>query len=68
MMHLVTIHWHRRVAEPGRPDSGSTRYALAARYPAGARNKAVRKFNRHYGMHLAIRHIEQTTIQAQAQH
>jgi hypothetical protein len=54
MLFLIDIQWHRRKAESDRAKSGKATYAENARSLAAAKNKAVRKFNRHFGMHLAI--------------
>jgi hypothetical protein len=60
MLHLINIHWRRRKPEDGRPTTGHSTYAERGRYFTAARNKAVRKFNRHYGAHLAIERVEET--------
>lgn len=54
MLYLINIHRTRRKAEAGRPSKGRATYPEQARSFNAARNKAVRKFNRHFGMHLAI--------------
>lgn len=54
MLYLINIHWTRRKAEEGRPHKGRATYPEQARTLTAARNKAVRKFNRHFGMHLSI--------------
>jgi hypothetical protein len=57
MLYLIEIHWTRRSPELGRPDSGRATYAEFAKTFTAARNKAVRKFNRHLGMHLSIQRV-----------
>jgi hypothetical protein len=57
MLYLINIHWTRRKAEEGRPHKGRATYPENARTFNAAKNKAVRKFNRHFGMHLAIDHV-----------
>lgn len=54
MLYLINIRWSRRIAEAGRPSKGHYTYPENARTLNAAKNKAVRKFNRHFGMHLAI--------------
>lgn len=54
MLYLINIQWHRRKAEEGRPQKGRATYPENARTLQAAKSKAVRKFNRHFGMHLAI--------------
>ncbi len=57
MLHLIDIHWNRRVPQAGKAASGFSTYAEASRYLSGAKAKAVRKFNRHFGMHLSIERV-----------
>lgn len=54
MLFLIDIHWQRRSPEPEREDSGISTYAMAGRSFAAAKSKAIRKFNRHFGLHLSI--------------
>lgn len=54
MLYLINIHWTRRKAEEGRPSKGRATYPENARTLNAAKTKAVRKFNRHYGMLLTI--------------
>lgn len=58
MLHLINIHWTRRTPREDKPSKGHSTYAERARTFNAAKSKAVRKFNRHYGLHLAI---EKTT-------
>lgn len=59
MLYLINIHWRRRQPEDGRPDTGRSTYTERGKYFATARNRAVRKFNRHFGTHLAIEKVEE---------
>jgi hypothetical protein len=54
MLYLIDIHWQRRKPEADRPQTGSSTYAMAGRTFNIAKGKAIKKFNRHFGMHLAI--------------
>ena len=54
MLYLINIHWTRRKAEEGRTQKGHSTYAEEARNLQAAKGKAIRKFNRHFGLHLAI--------------
>jgi hypothetical protein len=54
MLYLINIHWHRRQAEEGRAQKGRATYPINARNLQAAKGKAIRNFNRHLGMHLAI--------------
>jgi hypothetical protein len=57
MLYLIDIHWQRRSPEEGRPQTGYSTYSMAGRTYTVAKGKAVRKFNRHFGMHLAINKV-----------
>ena len=54
MLFIINITWHRRTPEAGRPQTGRATYAMTGRTFNAAKAKAVRKFNRHFGMHLAV--------------
>jgi hypothetical protein len=54
MLFLIDIHWQRRAKESDRPQSGIETYAIAGRTFNAAKSKAIRKFNRHFGMFLSI--------------
>jgi hypothetical protein len=54
MLYLININWTRRQPEEGRPSKGRVTFPEQGRTLTTAKNKAVRKFNRHFGMHLAI--------------
>jgi hypothetical protein len=54
MLYLINIHWKRRQPQEGRSNKGRATYPENARTFNAAKAKAVRKFNRHFGMHLAI--------------
>lgn len=53
-LYIIDIHWQRRAPEEGRAQTGFSTYAMAGRSFSVAKGKAVRKFNRHFGMHLSI--------------
>jgi hypothetical protein len=57
MLYLINIHWTRRKAEEGRPHKGRATYPENARTFQAAKNKAVKKFNRRFGLHLAIEQV-----------
>lgn len=56
-MFLINIYWRRRKPEEGRPTTGHSTYAERGRSFNAARSKAVKKFNRHFGTHLAIENV-----------
>ena len=58
MLYLINIHWRRRSPHPEKPATGKSTYPENARTLTAAKNKAIKKFNRHLGTHLAI---EKTT-------
>ena len=53
-LYLIDIHWQRRTPEAERPQSGIAQYAESGRSFNTAKGKAIRKFNRHIGLHLRI--------------
>ena len=59
MLYLIDIHWHRRQAEQGRSNKGRATYPMNARNLQAAKNKAIRNFNRHLGLHLAIDEVSE---------
>lgn len=61
MMFLIRVHWTRRVRDPEQDDEGTTTYAEFAPTATAATTKAVKKFNRHYGLHRAITSTTQET-------
>lgn len=58
MLYLLNIHWTRRTPRDDKPSKGHSTYAENAPSLNAAKSKAVRKFNRHYGIHLQV---EKTT-------
>lgn len=54
MLFLIDIHWQRRAPEADRPQTGIETYAIGGRSFNAAKGKAIRKFNRHFGLHLSI--------------
>jgi hypothetical protein len=59
MLYLIDITWHRRTPETGRPQTGIETVPIAGRSLADAKSKAFKKFNLHYGMHLAIQQVSE---------
>jgi len=53
-LFLIDIHWQRRSAQDGQPITGCDTSATAGHSLAEASRKAVRKFNRHFGMHRKV--------------
>jgi hypothetical protein len=53
-LFLIDVHWQRRTPEAGRPQTGFSTYAMAGRSLSIAKGKVIRKFNRHFGLHLSI--------------
>jgi hypothetical protein len=53
-LYLIDVHWQRRSPEAGRAQIGFSSYAMAGRTFSIAKSKVIRKFNRHFGMHLAV--------------
>lgn len=57
MLYLINIHWKRRTPHPDKPQTGRSTYPENARTLQAGKNKAVKKFNRHFGMNLAIENV-----------
>jgi hypothetical protein len=64
-LFLIDIHWQRRAHEDGRERKGIAQYAENGRTFTAAKNKAIRKFNRHLGLHLRIDKTEEHQDPAQ---
>jgi hypothetical protein len=65
MLYLIDITWNRRTPETDRPKTGVETVAMAGRSFTVAKGKAVRKFNLHFGMHLAIQKVTEKQDPAQ---